>query len=153
MTHYDAIIVGAGHNGLVTAAYLAKAGKKVLVLERRPQIGGIASTEEIFAGFKYLSCAHLAASLAPEIVGDLDLKKHGYESLPVDPLLFAPSRRGQALVLPRDPLKAATEIARHSEADSGKYQAFCVLAKNLELSMRRPCRTKERRSVSIPRRS
>ncbi len=60
MANYDAIIIGAGHNGLVTAAYLAKAGKKVLVLERRPIVGGIAATEEIFPGFKFSTCAHLA---------------------------------------------------------------------------------------------
>mgnify|MGYP003693767705 CR=1 FL=1 len=60
MQNYDAIIIGAGHNGLVTAAYLAKSSKKVLVLERRPMIGGIAATEEIFPDFKYSTCAHLA---------------------------------------------------------------------------------------------
>ena len=72
MATYDAIIIGAGHNGLVTAAYLAKAGNKVLVLERRSMVGGIAVTEEIFPGFKFSTCAHLAGSFSSGIVADLD---------------------------------------------------------------------------------
>ena len=91
MAKYDAIIIGAGHNGLVTAAYLAKAGKKVLILERRPVIGGIAASEEIFPGFKYSTWAHLASSFSSQIVADLSLAKHGLEILPLDPLIFAPS--------------------------------------------------------------
>jgi phytoene dehydrogenase-like protein len=85
---YDAIIIGAGHNGLVTAAYLAKAGKKVLVLERRPLVGGIAATEEVFPGFKFSTCAHLADPFSHEIIADLDLKKYGFELLALD-VLFA----------------------------------------------------------------
>lgn len=131
MATYDAIIIGAGHNGLITAAYLAKAGKKVLVVERRPTIGGIAATEEIFSGFKYSTCAHLAASFATEIVTDLDLKNHGFEPLPLDPLIFGPRLDGPPLIIPRDPAKAAAEISRHSPADGAKYQAFAALAKNL----------------------
>ena len=64
MSHYDAVVIGAGHNGLVSAAYLAKAGKKVLVLERRGVIGGIAVSEEIFTGFCFSTCAHVASSFA-----------------------------------------------------------------------------------------
>jgi phytoene dehydrogenase-like protein len=128
---YDAIIVGAGHNGLVTAAYLAKAGKRVLVLERRPMVGGIAVTEEIFPGFTYSPCAHLAGSFASEIVADLDLTKHGFELLPLDPLLFAPGRDGNSLLISRDGAVAAAEIERYSKTDAQKYPAFCALAKNL----------------------
>ena len=98
MSNYDAIVIGAGHNGLVTAGYLAKAGKKVLVLERRAIIGGIAATEEIFPGFKLSSCAHLSSGFAGEISADLRLKKHGLELLPLDPLLFAPSLSGEPLI-------------------------------------------------------
>lgn len=131
MPTYDAIIIGAGHNGLTTAAYLAKAGKKVLVLERRPVIGGIAATEEIFPGFKFSTCEHLAGSFSKEIISDLDLEKHGLQILPLNPLLFAPSLDGPSLVVAQDPTEAAAEIGRHSNNDAGKYPAFCALLKEL----------------------
>ena len=131
MQNYDAVIIGAGHNGLTTAAYLAKAGKKVLVLERRPVIGGIAATEEIFPGFKYSTCAHLAGSFARTIIADLNLQKHGLEILPLNPLLFAPSLDGYSLVVPPAFAKATDEIGRHSKNDAGKYPAFCALLKKL----------------------
>ena len=136
MANYDAIIVGAGHNGLVTAAYLAKAKKKVLVLERRPIVGGIAATEEILSGFKYSTCAQLAGSFAGEIVADLELNKHGLEVLALDPLLFAPNLEGSSLLIPRGIAKAAEEIARHSKDDANKYESFCALAKNLSAFLR-----------------
>ena len=136
MATYDAIIVGAGHNGLVTAAYLAKAGIRVLVLERRPVVGGIAVTEEIFPGFKFSVCAHLAGSFASEIIADLELKRHGFELLALDPLLFAPTLEGKSLLIPRDIGKAAAEIERHSKADAKKYPAFCALAKALSAFLR-----------------
>ena len=131
MSNYDAIVIGAGHNGLTTAAYLAKAGKTVLILERRAVVGGIAATEEIFPGFKFSTCAHLAASFAGEITADLDLRKHGLEFLPLDPLLFAPNLGGAPLVISRDPTKAAEEIGRHSKNDASKYAAFCARLKLL----------------------
>ena len=136
MANYDTIIAGAGHNGLVTASYLAKAGKKVLILERRSTIGGIAATEELFPGFKYSTCAHLAGAFSKEIVADLDLKKHGFASLALDPLLFAPSREGNGLLVPRDPAKAAVEIKRHFKVDASKYHTFCALAKDLSAFLR-----------------
>ena len=132
MSNYDAIVIGAGHNGLVTAGYLAKAGKKVLVLERRAIMGGIAATEEIFPGFKLSSCAHIASGFAGEISADLRLKKHGLELLPLDPLLFAPSQNGAQLVIARDPAKAAQDISSHSKNDAGQYAAFCARLKTLE---------------------
>jgi phytoene dehydrogenase-like protein len=128
---YDAIIIGAGHNGLVTAAYLAKAGKKVLVLERRPLVGGIATTEEVFPGFKFSTCAHLAETFSREIVADLDLKKRGLEILPLDPLLFAPTLTANSLVISRDRAKTAEEIGRLSKADAAKFDSFCALIKKL----------------------
>ena len=124
MQDYEAIIIGAGHNGLIAAAYLAKAGKKILVLERRPIIGGIAATEEFFPGFKYSSCAHLAGSFSNEIIRELDLKKHGLEISPADPLFFAPALDGNSLLLPRAPGKTAEEIGRFSRADAAKFPAF-----------------------------
>jgi len=136
MAIYDAIIIGAGHNGLVTAAYLVKTGKKVLLLERRPIVGGIAVTEEIFPGFKFSTCAHLASAFAEEIVADLDLKKHGFEVLPLDPLVFTPALSGNSLLIPRDPHKATAEIERHSKADAAKYPSFCTLARNMTAFLR-----------------
>jgi len=129
--NYDAVIIGAGDNGLTTAAYLAKAGKKVLVLERRPAIGGIAVTDEIFPGFKYSTCEHLAGSFSREIIYDLDLQKHGLQILPLNPLLFAPGLDGNSLVIPPALAKATDEISRHSKNDAGKYPAFCALLKKL----------------------
>ena len=77
---YDAIIIGGGHNGLTAAAYLARAGKKVLVLERRHLVGGAAVTEEIFPGFKFSVCSYVVSLLRPEIIRELQLASHGLES-------------------------------------------------------------------------
>src|SRR3989304_5544377 len=81
---YHAIVIGGGHNGLTTAAYLARAGKKVLVLERRHVLGGAAVTEEVFPGFQFSVCSYVVSLLRPEIIRDLDLPRHGFEVLPLD---------------------------------------------------------------------
>ncbi len=93
---YDAIVIGGGHNGLVNAAYLARAGKKVLVLERRHVLGGAAVTEEIFPGFKFSVCSYVVSLLRPEIIRDLDLPRHGLEILPLDGT-FTPMPNGDYL--------------------------------------------------------
>ncbi|MGH7798532.1 MAG: phytoene desaturase family protein [Candidatus Binatia bacterium] len=131
MQSYDAIVIGAGHNGLVTAAYLAKAGNKVLIVERRPVVGGIAVTEEIFSGFKYSSCAHLAGSFSAQVIEDLELKRHGLELLPLNPLLFAPALDGNSLTITRDIAAAAEQIGRHSKTDASKFPPFCSRLKTL----------------------
>ena len=107
MQHYDAIVVGAGHNALVTAAYLARSGKKVLVLERRSVIGGIAATEEIFPEFKCSTGAHLAGTFSREIIAELELQKHGLKLLSPDPLIFAHKQ------LHINPVVGAQESARN----------------------------------------
>lgn len=136
MENYDAIIIGAGHNGLVTAAYLAKARKKVLVLERRPALGGIAATEEIFPHFKYSTCAHLAGTFSHNVVSELELQKHGLEILPVDPLLFAPILDGKSLVFPRQHSDIAEAIGRHSRADAAEFESFSALVGKLTSFLR-----------------
>src|SRR5216683_984339 len=81
---YDAIVIGGGHNGLTAAAYLARAGRKVLILERRHVLGGAAVTEEIYPGFRFSVASYVVSLLRPEIIRDLDLAKHGLEILPLD---------------------------------------------------------------------
>jgi phytoene dehydrogenase-like protein len=93
---YDVIVIGGGHNGLVNSAYLARAGKKVLVLERRHVLGGAACTEEIVPGFKFSVCSYVVSLLRPEIIRDLDLPRHGLEILPLDGT-FTPMPSGDYL--------------------------------------------------------
>ncbi|MDZ7343080.1 MAG: NAD(P)/FAD-dependent oxidoreductase [candidate division KSB1 bacterium] len=124
---YDAIIIGAGHNGLVTAALLAKAGRRVLVLERRETLGGAAATEEIFPGFKYNTGAHDAGLFRPEIIKALDLKKFGLELIESPVAVFAPQPHGTALRLWRDQKRNLSEIARFSQTDAEKFPAFLRL--------------------------
>src|SRR5437870_13476019 len=87
---WDAIVVGGGHNGLVAAAYLAKAGRHVLVVERRPIVGGACITEEVFPGVRFSRLAYSAGLLRPELIRHLDLPRFGYEAHPFDPQFFLP---------------------------------------------------------------
>ena len=120
---YDAIVIGGGHNGLTNAAYLARAGKKVLVLERRHVLGGAAVTEEIFPGFKFSVCSYVVSLLRPEIIRDLDLPRHGLEILPLDGT-FTPMPNGDYLWRVNDHGKTRREIARHSKLDAEAYEEF-----------------------------
>jgi phytoene dehydrogenase-like protein len=129
---YDIIIIGGGHNGLVAAAYLAKAGKSVLVLERREILGGAAATEEIHPGFKISAGAHDAGLFLPEILEELDLKKHGLEIIRSPVAVFAPQPNGSALTLWRDPAKNPEEIARFSASDAQKFLEFTGLVENMK---------------------
>ena len=121
--HYDAIIIGAGHNGLTCAAYLARAGKKVLVLERRHVLGGAAVTEEVFPGFKFTVCSYVVSLLRPEIIRELDLPRFGLHILPLDSA-FAPLENGDHLAMYADPASTRAELKRHSTRDADAYPEF-----------------------------
>ncbi len=123
-TSFDAIIIGAGHNGLVTAAYLAKAGWKVLVLERREILGGCCITEEVFPGCKVSSAAYVNSLLRPEIIRDLELKKHGFEMLPRSPSSFSPFPDGRSLMMGPDKAQTHAEIAKFSTRDAENYPKY-----------------------------
>ncbi|MDQ3069077.1 MAG: NAD(P)/FAD-dependent oxidoreductase [Acidobacteriota bacterium] len=123
VTKYDAIIIGAGHNGLTTAAYLARAGRKVLVLERRHVLGGAAVTEEVFPGFKFSVCSYVVSLLRPEIIRELDLARHGLEILPLDGT-FTPMENGDYLWRTNDHGQTRREIARHSKLDAEAYDEY-----------------------------
>src|ERR1700739_994099 len=120
---YDVIVIGGGHNGLVNSAYLARAGKKVLVLERRHVLGGAACTEEIVPGFKFSVCSYVVSLLRPEIIRDLDLPRHGLETLPLCGT-FAPMPSGDYLWRVNDHGKTRREIGRHSRLDAEAYDEF-----------------------------
>src|SRR5258708_30916125 len=120
----DIVIIGGGHNGLVTAFYLAKAGFKPLVLERRHEGGGAAITEEFHPGFRSSVLAHSAGPLRPEIVRDMQLEKHGLSLITPAVAVTALSPDGRALIFYQDAERAAQEIAKFSEADATKYRDF-----------------------------
>jgi len=121
--HYDVIVIGGGHNGLVNAAYLAKAGKKVLALERRHVLGGAAVTEEIIPGFLFSECSYVVSLLRPEIIRELDLPRHGLEILPLDGT-FTPMLNGDYLWRMNDHARTQREIRRHSRLDAEAYDEF-----------------------------
>src|SRR5436853_2817739 len=121
LKRHDAIVIGGGHNGLTAAAYLARAGRKVLVLERRHVLGGAAVTEEVFPGFKFYVCSYVVSLLRPEIIRDLDLPRHGLQILPLDGT-FTPMPNGDYLWRVNDHGKTHREIARHSRLDAEAYE-------------------------------
>ncbi len=123
-TSFDAIIIGAGHNGLVTACYLARAGKKVLVLERRPVVGGACVTEETFPGFKVSTAAYVNSLFRPDIIRELRLADHGFAVLERNPSSFSPFPDGRYLLLGADAALTRSEIAKFSARDAENYPKY-----------------------------
>lgn len=133
---YDCIVVGAGHNGLVTAAYLAKAGKRVCILERREVIGGCSVTEEPWPGYKISTASYVVSLLLPQVIQDLRLKENGLRILPRNPSSFTPTQDGRYLLLGPDQDFNRQQIAKFSEADAAAFPRYEALlervAKELE---------------------
>src|SRR5436189_3314607 len=125
MKRYDTIIVGGGHNGLTCAAYLARAGRKVLVLERRERVGGAAVSEEVFPGFRFSVFSYVVSLLRPQIIRELDLPRHGLELIPLE-ASFLPLPDGDSLCRWEDPHLTRREIARFSPKDAEVYTEFGI---------------------------
>jgi phytoene dehydrogenase-like protein len=123
VNQYDAIIIGGGHNGLVAAAYLARAGKNVVVLERRHLVGGATVTEEIIPGFKFTEFSYVVSLLRPEIIRELKLSQHGLKILPL-PSTFTPMDNGDYLASWADHDSTRREIYRHSPKDAEAYDEY-----------------------------
>jgi len=121
---FDAIIIGGGHNGLVTAAYLGRAGRKTIVLERRGLVGGCAVTEEIWPGFRVSTASYLTSLLQERIIRDLELERFGYRVDAKDPAFFSPFPDGRCFFMWQDRGKTLEEIAKFSKRDAEIYPAF-----------------------------
>jgi phytoene dehydrogenase-like protein len=120
----DVVIIGGGHNGLACAAYLAKAGLDVLVLEKRGVVGGAAATEEPWPGYRVSSASYVVSLMPPQVVRELDLKRFGYEVSIITPDYFVPFPDGTSLTLWGDVERDAAAIGRFSERDAAAYEAF-----------------------------
>lgn len=123
---WDALIVGAGHNGLIAAAYLARGGLSVAVLERRHVIGGAAVTEELIPGFKFSRCSYLLSLLRPSIIRDLELRRHGLKLLKPMATSFTPCLDGRYLLLGMNEEHDYLEISKFSKRDADAYPSITL---------------------------
>lgn len=139
---YDALVIGGGHNGLVTAAYLARAKRRVCVLERRSVLGGAATTEELWPGYKVSTAAYVVSLLLPSIIRELRLADYGFKVLPRSPSSFTPLPDGRSLLMGPEPGLNQREIARFSPRDAAAYPRYEALldrvARALEPTLESP---------------
>lgn len=139
---FDAVVIGGGHNGLVAAAYLARSGKRVCVLERRAVLGGACTTEELWPGYKISTAAYVVSLFSPQIIRDLKLPSYGLKILPRNPSSFTPLPDGRSLLMGPDGDLNRREIAKFSQADAEAYPRYEALlervAKTLEPIIEQP---------------
>ncbi|HEY6562921.1 MAG TPA: NAD(P)/FAD-dependent oxidoreductase, partial [Pirellulaceae bacterium] len=122
--NYDALVIGGGHNGLVTAAYLARGGKRVCVLERRHVLGGCATSEALWPGYQISTAAYVISLFLPDIIRELKLKSYGLEILPRNPSSFTPLLDGRSLLLGPDAELCHREISKFSPRDADRYPRY-----------------------------
>lgn len=149
-SNYDAIVIGGGHNGLVTACYLARAKWRVCVLERREIVGGACVTEEIFPGYKFSTASYVNSLFRPEIVRDLNLPAFGYEVIERNPASFSPYLDGRYLMLGRGIAADAAEIAKFSKRDAEAYPKYELMLERVA-SVIEPTLTKIPPNVRKPK--
>src|ERR1051326_4110705 len=133
MAKYDVVIIGGGHNGLVAAAYLARAGKKVLVVGGREMVGGCAVTEEIWPGYRVSTGSYLTSLLQGRIVRELELERHGYHVDAKDPAFFSAFPDGRHFFMWQDRNRTLEEIAKFSPRDAEVYPAYEDLLERLSI--------------------
>src|SRR5271170_6103455 len=121
---FDIVIIGAGHNGLVAAAYLARAGHRVLVLESRELVGGCAVTEEIWPGYRVSTASYLSSLMQEKVVRELELERFGYRVDAKDPAFFSPFPNGRYLFMWQDRAKILAEITKFSKRDAEIYPKY-----------------------------
>src|SRR5437870_2321081 len=132
---FDCVVIGGGHNGLVAAAYLARGGKRVCVLERRHIVGGCSVTEELWPGFKVSVASYVISLFRPEIIRDLRLKQYGLNILPRNPSSFTPLLDGRSLLMGPDERATCREIAKFSRQDAERYPAYNRLLERVSAAM------------------
>ncbi len=133
--NFDCIVIGGGHNGLIAAAYLARAGKKVCVLERRHVLGGCSVSEELWPGYKISTAAYVVSLLLPEIISELKLNENGLIILPRNPSSFTPMADGRHLLLGPDLKQNQAQIAKFSQRDAEAFPKYEQLLENVAIHL------------------
>lgn len=135
---WDVLIVGGGHNGLTCAAYLARAGKSVLVLESRRRVGGACTLDDVWPGYRISPCAYLVGLLHPKVIEELDLVRRGFAFIPAKAGMFVPFDDGSSLQLGDDDDRCEAEIRRLNPKDVAGWRAFCAVKRRLRDALRPP---------------